>query len=562
MPFYLIVFYGSIMITIVLVLRSLLKNKLPKFVFPILWSAILLRLLVPFSVSSPLSMKVPEFALDPLFETTYMENTAVQEDVQEILIPSEKSETQNTGGILMGGVTETLKEAEAATTVEIAQETTFNITYDNYAPRNLFPLLCTAYLAGLLITIGILLSQKYRYNRHLKNSLLVEHNETINTLLREMAMGHILVFTNDEIASPLVCGLLAPKIYLPTRMDFGNPELLRHILCHETMHIRRKDNWLKSVMLLALCIHWFNPLVWIMSKYLASDLEMACDEAVLRLYDNTDETRKSYAFSLLAMAITGSRPTLLYSAFSKTEVEKRIQNVLHYRRASALVLVFSICLVLCGSVAFATGGQAPFSPYLTSFCSSDSCRWGFRASLARGVSLGENAQERAERILFDVMRNDTTNDPDLLKEQILSTLSGEFHVETGAFTLTQSLCLNREDLYAEYEKWGLVRKEQENDMMLYNGETIRTYSDTMLGRYMSLPEGAVDLTVERDRLGEIIAVNAFHEGDSEYDRRTEDIQRNSWRYMENALITPGSQQLEIPYDTKMDAITFHNYSSQ
>ncbi len=111
-------------------------------------------------------------------------------------------------------------------------------------------------------------------------------------------MGQILVFTNDEIASPLVCGLFAPKIYLPTRMDFSNTELLRHILCHETMHIRRKDNWIKAVVLVTLCLHWFNPLVWIMSKYLASDLELACDEAVLRHYDKEDEIRKNYALKI------------------------------------------------------------------------------------------------------------------------------------------------------------------------------------------------------------------------------------------------------------------------
>ncbi|MDE7479194.1 MAG: M56 family metallopeptidase, partial [Lachnospiraceae bacterium] len=418
MPFYLMVFYGSIMIIAILTMRGLLKNKLPKFVFPMLWSVILLRLMIPFSLSSPLSMKVPKFALDAPFESVYMENTAVTE-----AIPLDKPDTA--AEITFGTADKIAQEA---------QNIPLNITYFNYDTRNFYlSIVVLVYFAGLLATTGILLSQKYRYTKHLKDSLLVEHNETINTLLREMDMGHILVFTNDEIASPLVCGLLAPKIYLPTRMDFGNSELLRHILCHETMHIRRKDNWLKFVMILTLCIHWFNPLVWLMSKYLASDLEMACDEAVLRLYDKDDEAKKSYAFSLLAMAITGNRPTLLYSAFSKTEVEKRIQNVLHYRKASALLLAFSVCLVLSGSVVFATSGQAPFSPYLTAFCSSDSCRWGVQANLTRDIFLDKNAGDKAEKIIFDIMHADTTTDPDILEEQIINALSKEFHVETSAF---------------------------------------------------------------------------------------------------------------------------------
>ena len=79
MPFYLMVFYGSIMIAAVLVLRGLLRNKVPKFVFPVLWSAVLLRLLVPFSLSSPLSLSVPEFLMTPSHETSYAE--AVVEDI-------------------------------------------------------------------------------------------------------------------------------------------------------------------------------------------------------------------------------------------------------------------------------------------------------------------------------------------------------------------------------------------------------------------------------------------------------------------------------------------------
>lgn len=509
MPFYLMVFYGSIMIAALLVLRALLKNKLPKFVFPVLWCVILLRLLVPFSVSSPLSMKVPGFAAHSPFETAYMESTAVTEAIPVQLYEGTASTAQS--------------EIPTESPLAVVEETAdINVTYADYEMRNPYFYIVIIYFIGLLVTGSILLWQKYSYTKRLKDSLLIEHNETINTLLREMNMGHILVFTNDAIASPLVCGFLAPRIYLPTRMDFNNRELLRHILCHETMHIRRKDNWSKLVMLLALCVHWFNPLVWIMAKLLASDLEMACDEAVLQLYDN-EESRKSYAFSLLAMAISGNHPTLLYSAFSKTEVERRIQSVLHYHKASALLLALSICLVLSGSVVFATGGQAPFSPYLTSYCSSDSCRWGIRANLTRGVSLGENAQKRAEDILFAIMRDDTTNDPDILRERITNALSEEFHVETGAFALDLSLCLNREALYEEYEKWGLVREKEENDTLLYNGESIRTYSDKMLGRYMSQPEGAVDLTIERNHLGEIIAVNVFREGDTAYDRRTEEL---------------------------------------
>ncbi|MDE6911459.1 MAG: M56 family metallopeptidase [Lachnospiraceae bacterium] len=548
MPYYLMAFYGSIMILAVLLLRVLLKNKLPKFVFPVLWAGIILRLLIPFSLSSPLSMRVPElFMASPFMEAFAEDSIAVENTVAGAVagtdsaaapVPVFIAEKENPSNIMQ--VTETVYSG-----------TDIAVHYMPYRTDIVYNVLLFSGFAGIFITAGILFFQKCRYAKRLKGSLLIEHNETVNTLLRDMDMGHILVFTNDEIASPLACGLLAPKIYLPTRIDFSNTELLSHILCHETMHIRRKDNWVKFAMLITLCAHWYNPLVWIMAKCLASDLESACDEAVLRQYDN-DESRKSYAFSLLTMAITGNHPALLYSAFSKTEVEKRIQNIVHYRKASAFLLTFSVCLVLSSSIAFATGGQAPFQTYLSSFCSSSASRWGVRASLARGISLGENAEKRASLIIFDVLAKDATNDPDILENNILTALADEFHVEKSAFTLDISLCLNREDMFAEYAKWGLNRKNAENDMMLYNGETIRTYSDKMLGRYFSQPEGDVDITIVRNRIGDITSVTALHEGDAEFDRRTQEIEQNSQinhGITENLQMQSAVTGLDKPNDT-------------
>ncbi len=550
MPFSLMGFYGSIMIVTVLVLRGLLKNRLPKFVFPLFWGVILLRLLIPFSLSSPLSMKVPDFFRNPFYEAASMinliedlpmtaeMNVATAQNQPKTIVPEttvlettalETTALETTASetiVSEAIISEIPLEAEATATA--TEGTALNISYTSFDDTLFYHLLIFIYLGGLFVTISVLLIQKYQYTKRLKNALLIEHNETINTLLREINMGQILVFTNDEIASPLVCGLFAPKIYLPTRMDFSNTELLRHILCHETMHIRRKDNWIKAVMLVTLCLHWFNPLVWIMSKYLASDLELACDEAVLRHYDKEDEIRKNYALSLLTMAITGNRPTLLYSAFSKTEVERRIQSVLQYRKTSSLLLLVSICFVLSGSVVFATGGQAPFSSYLTSFCASDSCRWGVQASLTRGAFLGKNAENKAEELIFEIMRTDTTNDPDILEEQILTALSEQFHVERNAFALSFSLCFDREELFKEYAQWGLVREDEKNDTLLYKGETIRTYSDKMIGRYISQQNGAVDITVERSRLGEITAVNVFRKGDTVYDRRTRELQQSKF----------------------------------
>ena len=359
----------------------------------------------------------------------------------------------------------------------------------------------------------------------------MEHNETVNTLLREMQMPHILVFTNDEIASPLVCGLLSPRIYLPARMDFGNTEMLRHILAHETMHIRRRDNWVKAAMLATLCLNWFNPLVWLMAGCLASDLEAACDEAVLRAC-REENARQSYACSLLAMAVSASRSPLLYSAFSKTEVEKRIQRVLRYKRTSLFMLCTVSLLLTCSTVVCATGGQAPFDSYLSSTCyyGSPDSRWAFKVSLTRDIALGRNPGKRADDTILAILKADDTGDPDLMAERIREALSAEFHVEKNAFAPSYTLCLDPETEAKEYASWGLTRNE--NGFFLYQGSPVHSFADELNKIWQSNMGGSLDIVVHRDRYGCISTVVATTEdgtvvslfstpeedGDSSYDR--------------------------------------------
>lgn len=514
MPLYLMALYGSIMILAVLLFRGLLHNKLPKFVFPILWGVVLLRLLLPFSISSPISGPVPSIAF---FDD--LENVAFAEETATVSSEAVKGTSQalTDSNVPLEAISEyTASSVDSLTEDTITMEAT---TYDTrMAPVSMTTrtILFCVYILGIAVTLGILLLQKLHYSKKLKNRLLLEHNETINDILREMNMGHILVFSNDEIASPLVCGLLHPCIYLPTRMDFGNTQLLRHILAHETMHIKRKDNWLKAWMLVAICIHWYNPLVWWMSKCFSSDLEAACDAAVLKKQDS--DYRKDYASSLLTMAITTNRSTLLYSSFARTEVEKRIRNVLNYRKAGICMLLFSVLFLSAQTVVFATVGQRPFTTTLSSYCCSDNSRWGVKANLSRDIFTGSNAQNRANKVILEVLSTDTGNDPDVIVEHIQTALAKEFGVEKSAFVLDITLCLDEENKAREYGKWDLQKGE--DGFYLYKGDPVRTFQDPLAGCYQSKPEGQADLTVNRNRLGEITSLTVFRAGDYEYDQRT------------------------------------------
>lgn len=509
MPFYYMVFYGSIMIIIVLLLRALLRNRLPKFVFPVLWSVILIRLLIPFSLGSPLSMKVPSFSFFP--DESYFWETATADEAVSGNLSEDSPSVPAAEPQSAPAASSYDHESSVIEQTVVANGSSSGYSYlsdfNEHGPVP-YRVILFLYFTGLAVTAGVLLYHKFRCTVRLKDSLLVEHNETVNALLREMDMGHILVFTNDEIASPLTCGLLAPHIYLPTRMDFADRNLLRHILLHETMHIKRRDNWIKAVMLAALILNWFNPLVWIMSRCFTSDLETACDEAVLRTCAD-EEDRKNYAFNLLAMAITGSRSTLLYSAFSKTEVEKRIQSILSYKKASAFLLLAAVCFITCSTVTFATCAQAPFSPYLTSYCASSLSRWGVKVYTTRDLTLGNDAQKRAEDIVFDVLRTDTENDPLRMDEQIRAALSNAFHVEKSAFRTDFFLCLDDEALEKEYAEWNLTRDPE--GFYHYKGEAVRIFIDEIGGVFQSRSEGSVDITVIRDRFGYISDVRTRRE---------------------------------------------------
>ena len=510
MPFYLMALYGSILIAMVFVLRALLRSRLPKFVFPVLWGLVLLRFLIPFSVSIPLSMPVPVISYESNgYEAT---NTTLVEDKGTVT----PSTTAHPGTAYL-----------AEDTISIVVENAFTGEGSIKSQLPLFTwekIMPIIYVLGLFVTTGILGWQKYGYARKLRDGFLVEHNETINTILRSMDMGHVLVFTSDAIATPLACGLLNPCIYLPTQMDFQNTTLLRHVLVHETMHIRRKDNWMKTILLIVLCLNWYNPLVWLMAVCLVSDLEAACDAAVLRTLGG--EERKDYASSLLAMALTGRHTALLYSAFSKTEVEKRVKNILRYRKATVLILMFTFLFLTGSMVAFAAVGQAPFMEELTPFCASDRSRWGVRVTLARDAALGKDAEDRAEKVVFAILIMDSTDDPKIIEDRIRTGLAEEFGVEKGAFNVAVQLCLSRETLLEEYAAWGITPAE--DGSWMYQGEQVRAYADKMLGSYQSREEGTVDISVQRDEKGEIISVTALHQGDPEYDERTRKLEKLRW----------------------------------
>ena len=146
------------------------------------------------------------------------------------------------------------------------------------------------------------------------------------------------VYLSDKIKTPALYGIIKPKIILP--MEYEASEL-KYILLHERAHMKRKDNFIRLLALVVVCLHWFNPLAWLILKLLYSDIELACDELVLSKCNEAE--RKEYAYTLLH---TAEKTNVFAASFGGAKIRLRIENVLSYKKVSlASWVVFSALLI-------------------------------------------------------------------------------------------------------------------------------------------------------------------------------------------------------------------------
>ena len=157
------------------------------------------------------------------------------------------------------------------------------------------------------------------------------------------------IYRSEKIDSPFVCGFIKPKIYLP----YGLDEVTQNcVLQHEKTHIKFADHIIKAISFVVLCIHWFNPLVWVSYFLLCKDVELSCDESVVRKYDS--EGCKQYARALLELGVNKVKFTACPVAFGEVSIKTRIKSVVNYKRASKILVLVSLCLCIGVSVCFMT----------------------------------------------------------------------------------------------------------------------------------------------------------------------------------------------------------------
>ena len=301
-------------IAAVIVLRFMLKRQ-PKIFSYLLWSVVLFRLLCPFSVPSKYSF--------------------LRMDTD--MVSQEKiAEKRGAAGTMWHGKTylqaDNMQETEGdETDYVLTASTPVDTAWQDEATRlqRIFAVSGWIWLAGAAILIAYSIGSAQRFG------LFLHKSEPVGDDLYE----------NEGISTPFVFGIFNPRIYLPAHLQ---PEERRYVLEHERVHVARKDYLIKVLAWGVVCLHWFNPFVWLAFILMERDMEMSCDEAVLRKLGT--DVREEYSRALLSLSCAKATIGGCPIAFGEGEVKGRIRNILTYRKrtfaAVALVVVLLLVVAL------------------------------------------------------------------------------------------------------------------------------------------------------------------------------------------------------------------------
>lgn len=209
---------------------------------------------------------------------------------------------------------------------------------------------------GMIICTTFFATAYLRCRSEFQCSLPV-HSDYAEKWLKEHSLKRpISIRQSDRISSPLTYGVFRPVILMPKAADGTDTEQLPYILTHEYVHICRFDSITKLIATIALCIHWFNPMVWVMYALFNRDMELACDESVIRQFG--ENSKSAYSFMLINMKAKQSGFLPFCNSFSKNAIEERITAIMKIKKVSRLSLVLACFIVIGTASAFATTAQA------------------------------------------------------------------------------------------------------------------------------------------------------------------------------------------------------------
>ena len=290
---------ASWLILAVLILRLVLK-KAPKWVNVLLWGIVAVRLICPLSFESALSL-IPSSETIPL-------------DIEMAAKP-----TIDSGVPAINSVVNPVLSSFAPPQHVLTSANPLQIW---------IPILNIIWLIGVGALLLYTAVSYWRLCRKVDTAVRYKGN----------------IFQSENVSSPFVLGIIKPRIYLPFNM---NGQDLEHVVAHEQAHIRRKDHWWKPLGFLLLTIHWFNPLMWLAYVLLCRDIELACDEKVIKELGN--EQRADYMQVLVACSVNRRMIAACPLAFGEVGVKERVKSVMNYKKPAFWVII--IAVIICVGVA-------------------------------------------------------------------------------------------------------------------------------------------------------------------------------------------------------------------
>ena len=294
---------ASWLVLVVLILRFVLK-KAPKWVNILLWGIVAIRLICPFSFESALSL-IPS-------AETFPEKviSGPSFDVQTGITPVDNRINDYLGDRYFEGVTVPANNG-----------------------NNIMTILTIVWTIGILLLVSYTVISYWRLRRKVDTAVRYKDN----------------IFQSENVKSPFVLGIIKPRIYLPFNM---NGQDLEHVVAHEQAHIHRKDHWWKPFGFLLLTIHWFNPLVWLAYVLLCRDIELACDEKVIKELGN--EQRADYTQALVACSVNRRMIAACPLAFGEVGVKDRVKSVMNYKKPAFWGVVLAVIVCVFVAVCFLT----------------------------------------------------------------------------------------------------------------------------------------------------------------------------------------------------------------
>ena len=294
---------ASWLVVAVLILRLVLK-KAPKWVNVLLWGIVAVRLICPFSFESALSL-IPS-------AETFPEKiiSGPSFDVQTGITPIDNRINDYLGDRYFEGVTVPTNNG-----------------------NNVMTILTIVWIIGILLLATYTVISYWRLHREIDTAVRYKDN----------------IFQSENVSSPFVLGIINPRIYLPFSM---NEQDMEHVVAHEQAHIRRKDHWWKPLGFLLLTVHWFNPLMWLAYVLLCRDIELACDEKVIKELGN--EQRADYTQALVACSVNRRMIAACPLAFGEVGVKDRVKSVMNYKKPAFWIIILAVIACVIVAVCFLT----------------------------------------------------------------------------------------------------------------------------------------------------------------------------------------------------------------